>query len=125
VRGRSKRLDQQRATEIRLVLIKPRPLDIGWMSGIQRPARLGRPILSAAASLVPKARSRRWRGHGHDKALGGLGKDSGALRATRRNRGTGRLLTSRGNSRAPGQRRGHRDGSGRRRRALAARGRRR
>jgi hypothetical protein len=74
VRGRSKRPYLPWATEIRSVLIKPRPPDLGWTSEIQRPASSGRPVLSAAAPLVPTARSHRRRGHDHDKALGAWGR---------------------------------------------------
>jgi hypothetical protein len=81
-RGGSKQSDHQQAAEIRSILFNPRPADLGWMSGIQRPARSGRPGLSAAAPLAPVVRSRRRRGHGHSKAPRGLGKNSGALRAT-------------------------------------------
>jgi hypothetical protein len=70
VRGRSERPDLQRAVKIRSVLIKPKPPDLGWTSGIQRPAWSGRSVLSVAAPLVSTVRSRRRRGHNHDKALG-------------------------------------------------------
>jgi hypothetical protein len=137
-----------------MVPIKPRPLVLGWTSGIQRPARSGWPVLIAEARAWSRQRFR------------GLGKDLGALRATwqtqpcaQRRRGAPKgaehgkvaqrrrrlnpvsnrvknratngeigawgLLTSRGTSRAPGKRRGCRDASGRRWWALAARGERR
>jgi hypothetical protein len=112
--------------------------------------------LGAVAPLDLAARSRRRRGGRPRRGSWGLGKDSGAFRATwrtrswaqrwhggtrgrrtrpgdptaartysgeqscedqgskQRNRGAGRLLTSRGNTGAPGQRRGRRDASGRR-----------
>jgi hypothetical protein len=82
VRGRSERPGLQRAAEIRSIIIKPRPPDFGWTSGIQQPEQLGRPVLSAALPLIPTARSRRRRGDDHSKAPRGFGKNSGALRAT-------------------------------------------
>jgi hypothetical protein len=80
--GGSEQSDHQRAAKIRSILFNPRPADLGWTSGIQRPARSRRPGLSAAALLAPAVRSRRRRGHGHSKAPRGLGKNSSALRAT-------------------------------------------
>jgi hypothetical protein len=74
VRERSERPDLQWAAEIRLVLFKPRPLDLGWTFGIQRLAWLGWPVLSVAAPLVSAARSHRRRGHNHNKGLGDWGK---------------------------------------------------
>jgi hypothetical protein len=149
--------------EVRSVLIKLRPPDLEWTSGIQRQARSGWPVLIAAAPLVSTARSRRRREHGHDEGLGDWGRAQAHLgqhgglnrgynadaeapedaerggvaqwrrelspacnraknKATNGEIGAGGLLTSRGNSGAPEQRRGRRVALGRRRRALTARG---
>jgi hypothetical protein len=74
VRGRSERPDLQQTAEIRSVLIKPRPLDLGWTSGIQWSARSRWLVLITAAPLVSAVRSRRRRGHGHDEGLGDWGR---------------------------------------------------
>jgi hypothetical protein len=62
---------------ISLVLIKPRPPDLGWTSKIQRT----RPVLGAVVPLDLAARFRRRRGGRPRQGSRGLGKSSGALRA--------------------------------------------
>jgi hypothetical protein len=105
------RLDLHRTVEIRSVLIKSRPPDLGWMSEIQRPARSGRPVLSAVALLDPAARFHRRRGQPRQGSRG-LGKGSGTFRATWRTQ-----LRAQHRRRAPEG--AERDGAAQRRRKLA------
>jgi hypothetical protein len=74
----SKWLDFHRTVDIRLVLIRSRRPDLGWTSEIQRPATgLGYGgVARSHGEVSHETRGRPWRGSR------GLGKDSGAFRAT-------------------------------------------
>jgi hypothetical protein len=83
VRGeREERSDLHQRAKIRSTLIKPKPLDLGWMPEIQRPGAEHERGGAARSRGERSPKTRGWPLQG----FRGLGKGSGTFRATRQTR---------------------------------------